>query len=99
MFRMVAAAIGITVGLFPSTAAGSSGWGSPGYGDPPGWCVNHSDMWTTTVVTNDPLVSTNPERDTFYGFHPNPGSDHLYRHFYGSFPGKPANSSSRVLLL
>src|SRR6266852_4399252 len=58
--------------------AGSSAWGSPIYGDPPGWCTAHSDMWTTTLVTNDPLVGTNPERDTFYGFHPNPGYDDWY---------------------
>jgi len=56
-------------------------------------------MWTTTIVTNDPLVSTNPERDTFYGFHPNPGYDDWYGYFYGDFRGKPGDSSGWVPLL
>src|SRR5260370_5598167 len=99
MFRMVAAAIGSAVGLFPTNATGSSGWGSPGYGDPRGWCTNHSDMWTTTIVTNDPLVGANPERDTFYGFHPNPGYDDWYGYFYGDFRGTAGDSSGWVRLL
>src|SRR5713101_2226224 len=87
-------AIGITVGLCPSQAvAGSS------YGDPPGWCTNHSDMWTATVVTNDPLVGTNPERDTFYGFRPNPGYDDWYGYFYGDFRGKAGDASGWVRLV
>ncbi len=94
MWRVAAMAIGIAVGLFPSQAvAGSS------YGDPPGWCTNHSDMWTATVVTNDPLVGTNPERDTFYGFHPNPGYDDWYGYFYGDFRGKAGDASGWVRLV
>ena len=69
------------------------------YGDPPGWCTKFSDMWTTTVVTNDPLVGTNPEQDTFYGFHPNPGYDDWYGYFYGDFRGTPGDSSGWVPLL
>ena len=69
------------------------------YGDPPGWCTNHSDMWSATVVTNDPLVPTNPERETFYGFHPNPGYDDWYGYFYGDFRGKPNDASGWVELL
>jgi hypothetical protein len=56
-------------------------------------------MWTTTIVTNDPLVGTNPERDTFYGFHPNPGYDDWYGYFYGDFRGTPGDSSGWVQLL
>lgn len=56
-------------------------------------------MWTAKVVTNDPLVSTNPERDTFYGFHPNPGYDDWYGYFYGDFRGTPGDVSGWVRLL
>ncbi len=99
MWRALAVAIGIAVGLFPSPAVASSAWGSPRYGDPPGWCTNHSDMWTATVITNDPLVSTNPERDTFYGFHPNPGYDDWFGYFYGDFRGAAGDASGWVKLL
>jgi hypothetical protein len=99
MRRLAAVAIGVAFGLFPSTTVGNSTWGSPRYGDPPGWCTNHSDMWTTTIVTNDPMVGTNPERDTFFGFHPNPGYDEWYGYFYGDFRGKPGDSSGWVHLL
>ena len=99
MKRFVGIAIGIALGFFPSPAMGGSAWGSPRYGDPPGWCTNHSDMWTATVVTNDPFVGTNPERDTFYGFHPNPGYDDWYGYFYGDFRGTPGDASGWVSLL
>jgi hypothetical protein len=56
-------------------------------------------MWTATVITNDPLVETNPERDTFYGFHPNPGYDDWYGYFYGDFRGMPNDRSGWVPLL
>ena len=99
MRRLAALAIGIVLGLLPSPAAASSAWGSSAYGDPPGWCTNHSDMWTATVVTNDPLVATNPERDTFFGFHPNPGYDDWYGYFYGDFRGRSGDASGWVKLL
>jgi len=89
----------LTLVLRPSTVQGASPWGSPGYGDPPGWCTNHSDMWTATVVSNDPRVATNPERDTFYGFHANPGYDEWYGYFYGDFRGRPDDASGWVHLL
>jgi hypothetical protein len=85
--------------LHPVSVRAGSAWGSPGYGDPPGWCTRFSDMWTAKVVTNDPLVGTNPERDTFYGFHPNPGYDDWYGYFYGDFRGSPGDSSGWVKLL
>jgi len=56
-------------------------------------------MWTATVITNDPLVGTNPERDTFYGFHPNPGYDDWFGYFYGDFRGTPGDRSGWVALL
>ncbi len=99
MRRVAAIAIGIVLGLLPSPAAGRSAWGSPIYGDPPGWCTKHSDMWTATVITSDPLVGTNPERETFYGFHPNPGYDDWYGFFYGDFRGTAGDASGWVSLL
>ena len=98
--RCVAAlTIAMALAMQPEPVVASSIWGSQGYGDPPSWCTNFSDMWTTTVVTNDPLVGNNPERDTFYGFHANPGYDDWYGFFYGDFRGKPGDSSGWVKLL
>jgi hypothetical protein len=99
MRRLVALAVGSIVALCPAQAIASSAWGSSGYGDPPGWCTNFSDMWVSTVVTNDPHVGTNPERNTFYGFHPNPGYDDWYGYFYGDFRGTPGDASGWVKLL
>jgi hypothetical protein len=93
----LAAMLAIT--LRPAAVEASSSWGSPTYGDPPGWCTNHSDMWTASVVTNDPHVPANPERETFYGFHANPGYDEWYGFFYGDFRGTPNDSSGWVHLL
>jgi hypothetical protein len=99
MQRLLAVAIALALSCFPSRAIASSHWGSAGYGDPPGWCTNFSDMWVTTVVTSDPHVATNPERNTFYGFHPNPGYDDWYGYFYGDFRGTAGDSSGWVKLL
>jgi hypothetical protein len=99
MRRLLALAVGLWLALFPLQAVASSSSGSPGYGDPPGWCTNFSDMWPATVVTNDPHVGTNPERNTFYGFHPNPGYDDWYGYFYGDFRGSPGDASGWVRLL
>ena len=96
---LLAVTIALTLALQPAHVAAGSSWGSSGYGDPPSWCTKFSDMWTATVVTNDPLVGTNPERDTFYGFHPNPGYDDWYGYFYGDFRGIPGDSSGWVRLL
>ncbi len=95
----MALAIGLTVALFSLPANGASAGGSSRYGDPPGWCTNHSDMWPATVVSNDPLVANNPERDTFYGFHPNPGYDDWYGYFYGDFRGTAGDASGWIKLL
>ncbi len=99
MRRLFAMVVGIALGFSPAPVVATSAWGSPRYGDPPGWCTNHSDMWTATVITNDPLVGTNPERETFYGFHPNPGYDDWYGFFYGDFRGAPGDRSGWVRLL
>ena len=96
---LAAITIALLLALQPAPVAAGSAWGSSGYGDPPSWCTKFSDMWTATVVTNDPLVGTNPERDTFYGFHPNPGYDDWYGYFYGDFRGTPGDSSGWVRLL
>lgn len=91
--RFSALLAALLLALWPASA------GAATYGDPPGWCPRYSDMWTATVVTNDPLVGTNPERDTFYGFHPDPGYDDWYGYFYGDFRGRPGDSSGWVKLL
>jgi hypothetical protein len=96
---LLAVTIALTLALQPAPVTASSAWGSSAYGDPPGWCTKFSDLWTATVVTNDPLVGTNPEQDTFYGFHPNPGYDDWYGYFYGDFRGTPGDSSGWVRLL
>jgi len=89
----------LILALRPAPVAAASAWGSATYGDPPGWCTNLSDMWVATVVTNDPHVGTNPEQNTFYGFHPNPGYDDWYGYFYGDFRGSPDDASGWVKLL
>ena len=96
---LAAVVIAGAIALQPAAVTASSAWGSPQYGDPPSWCTKFSDMWTATVFTNDPLVGTNPEQDTFYGFHPNPGYDDWYGYFYGDFRGSPGDSSGWVPLL
>jgi hypothetical protein len=95
MKRCCSLALAMLFGALPGPALA----GGPAYGDPPGWCTRFSDMWTATVVTNDPLVGTNPERDTFYGFHPNPGYDDWFGYFYGDFRGSPGDASGWVKLL
>jgi len=99
MRRIGAAIAALILGLHPAPVTAASAWGSGMYGDPPGWCTNFSDMWVATVVTNDPLVGTNPERNTFYGFHPNPGYDDWFGYFYGDFRGTPGDASGWVKLL
>ena len=99
MRRLAALTVAAVLALQPVPASAGSAWGSPQYGDPPAWCTKFSDMWTARVVTNDPLVGTNPERDTFYGFHPNPGYDDWYGFIYGDFRGTPGDSSGWVRLL
>ncbi len=99
MRRLIAVLFGCVVALVPLPVRAWSAWGRSGYGDPPGWCTNVSDMWTTSVVTNDPLVASNPERDTFYGFHADPGYDDWYGYFYGDFRGAPGDTSGWVKLL
>jgi hypothetical protein len=99
VLRTLAFLIALVLAMAPSRVLATSSWGSPGYGDPPGWCTNFSDMWVATVRTNDPLVGSNPERFTFYGFHRNPGYDDWYGFFYGDFRGRPGDASGWVKLL
>ena len=97
MRRFLPLVMAAILSLCPTPALGLSG--SPGYGDPPGWCTRFSDMWPSTVVTNDPTVPMNPERNTFSGFHPDPGYDDWYGFFYGDFRGRPGDASGWVYLL
>jgi hypothetical protein len=99
MRRLLVAVLACALALVPSPVRAYSVYGSPAYGDPPGWCTNFSDMWIATVATNDPLVAANPERDTFYGFHKNPGYDDWYGFFYGDFRGTAGDASGWVSLL
>ncbi len=97
--RVLALVVATFLASMPVPVRAASSWGSPQYGDPPGWCTNYSDMWVASVVTNDPTVPTNPEMQTFYGFHKNPGYDDWYGWFYGDFRGLPGDSSGWVKLL
>ncbi len=99
MLRPLAVLIASLLALAPAPVRAGSAWGSPGYGDPPGWCTKLSDMWVGTVKTNDPLVASNPERYTFSGFHRNPGYDDWYGFFYGDFRGRPGDASGWVKLM
>jgi len=99
VLRPLSLLIALLLALAPVPALAGSAWGSPEYGDPPGWCTKFSDMWVGTVKTNDPLVASNPERYTFYGFHRNPGYDDWYGFFYGDFRGRPGDESGWVQLL
>jgi hypothetical protein len=89
---LVVMLVGLTVALPRPVLA--SQWGSA-YGDPPGFCPAQSLLPSTytTVVTNDPLVGNNPEQDTFWGIHPDPGYDDWYGYWYGDFRGTPGDSS------
>jgi hypothetical protein len=62
-------------------------WGDPPYPDPPYFCPNQSPMDHGRLITNDPMIATDPEWNTFWGTHPNPGWDNWYGHFYGDFRG------------
>ena len=75
-------------------SAFASRWGSP-YGDPWGFCPWHSFLPATygVIVTNDPLVRTNPEQSTFWGIHRVPGYDDWYGRWYGDFAGRPGDDS------
>jgi hypothetical protein len=89
----LAAFLATILALIPSQSSASQ-WGSH-YGDPTGFCPEQSYLPATyaVVVTNDPLVRTNPERDTFWGWHANPGYDDWYGRWYGSFRGRTADDS------
>ena len=69
-------------------------WGSP-YGDPWGFCPEGSFLPATytSIVTNDPSVPNNPEQDTFWGIHADPGYDDWYGYWYGDFAGIPGDDS------
>jgi hypothetical protein len=56
MRRALATTIALILSLLPVQVTAGFSSGSAGYGDPPGWCTWFSDMWPSTVVTNDPLV-------------------------------------------
>jgi hypothetical protein len=55
-------------------------------------------MWVSAVITNDPSVASNQERDSFHGFHASPGNDDWYAFFYGDFRDTPHDASGWVML-
>jgi hypothetical protein len=99
-FRLLAAGLSaLSLSLAPGQASASQ-WGSS-YGDPPGFCPAQSFLPTSyaVLVTNDPRVPTNPEQDTFWGIHPNPGYDDWYGYWYGDFRGTPGDASGWMHLM
>lgn len=90
---LVAALAGLSPAAGPRAVAAAQ-WGSA-YGDPPGFCPAQSFLPSTytSLVTNDPAVSANPERDTFWGIHADPGYDDWYGYWYGDFAGRPGDDS------
>jgi hypothetical protein len=99
MRRLLLLGLAALAGLSPGPAMAAGSPSNAAYGDPAGWCTRFSDMWTATVITSDPNVASNPEANTFYGFHPNPGYDDWYGYFYGDFRGSPGDASGWVKLL
>ena len=75
-------------------------WGDPPYPDPPYFCTNGSPMWKAPgfYPGNDPTVANNPEQNTFWGWHPNPGYDYWFGRWYGDFRGKVDDDSGWVFL-
>ena len=97
---LLAALLAALGGSIPARVADASQWGSS-YGDPFGFCAEQSRLPASygVVVTNDPSVPTNPERDTFWGWHSNPGYDDWYGYFYGDFRGRPGDDSGWMRLM
>ncbi len=89
---LLATLLGLTV-LQPRPVLAAR-WGSS-YGDPDGFCPEQSLLPGSyaSIVTNDPSVPNNPEKDTFWGIHANPGYDDWYGRWYGDFAGKPGDDS------
>ncbi len=93
IFRLLLLAA-LVLAMAPRLALASQ-WGSA-YGDPPGFCPAQSGLpWTYLSLppTNDPTVANNPEQDTFFGYHSDPGYDDWYGSWYGDFRGRPGDAS------
>lgn len=97
--RRLAAYLTACVFAFLPAGVSASQWGSD-YGDPAGFCPEQSYLPSTyaVVATNDPLVGTNPERDTFWGWHANPGYDDWFGRWYGDFRGRPEDDSGWIFM-
>ena len=80
--------------------ANAAQWGSS-YGDPAAFCPAQSFLPATyaTLVGNDPSVAANPEQDTFWGVHSNPGYDDWFGYWYGDFRGSPGDQSGWIKLM
>lgn len=94
LFELLLPVLAGLAGLRPE-AAWAAQWGSQAYGDPPDFCPDGSLLPATvaTVVSNDPSVGSNPEQDTFWGVHSDPGYDDWYGRWYGDFAGTPGQDS------
>ena len=74
-------------------------WGDPPYPDPGFFCPNGSPMDHMRLYLNDPNVSVNPEQNTFWGWHQNPGWDAWYGRWYGDFRGRYDDDSGWTYLM
>jgi hypothetical protein len=90
--RRLAAAVAVAVSaalLSAAPAAAYPRWGDPPYPDPQYFCPNQSPMSHGYVTTNQPTLpgSLDPEWNTFWGWHQNPGYDDWWGRWYGDFRG------------
>ncbi len=101
LIRVAAAVVGAVLALAAAAAPAEAypRWGDAPYPDPPYFCPNGSPMDHVRLYLNDPHVAINPEQDTFWGWHQNPGWDEWYGHWYGDFRGTYDDNSGWVYLM
>ena len=99
--RVVAVVLGAITAISVTTIRADAypRWGDPPYPDPPSFCPNGSPMDHVRLYLNDPSVAVNPEQNTFWGWHQDPGWDAWYGHWYGDFRGTYDDNSGWVYLM
>jgi hypothetical protein len=95
----LALAVSLAIGAGLTEAQAYPRWSDPPYADPPFFCPNGSPMDHARLFLNDPTVAVNPEQNTFWGWHQNPGWDAWYGHWYGDFRGAYDDNSGWVYLM